>query len=439
MFLSKRSFISCTLVLLCAALGHWYAPLYILSWWLWSLWLLCLLLDFVWLKSAYACQAERRVAERLCNGEENSVELVVVNVSKFTMRLKIVDEYPRELAQQQVTFSMFKLETGEKKTLRYVLFPQQRGCFRFGCLWGFIQSPLGLWEERRVLAREQVVKVYPIFTKLKEREFFYRSLLDIPYLKKPIRMVQNNTEFEDIRDYIRGDEFRRVNWKATARQGKLMVNHYNEERGKTIINVLDCGRSMQRYFQGQTLLDHAINAATQLSFSSMNEGNDCGLCLLQTGKSTFVPPRQQASHLGRMLEELYQLQTSYAESNFSVLPSLLSRSQLRKSLLVIYTDFYTYDSMLRQLPHLQRLSRQHTLLVVFFEDEELQDLAKVLKKTAAPEQYVHHALATDWVLQKEKIVDMFQRNGIYVLKTPVRLLTGNVLRKYFELKARANW
>ena len=254
-----------------------------------------------------------------------------------------------------------------------------------------------------------------------------------------VRSVSHSTEFEEIREYVKGDDYRRINWKATARRQTLMVNHYDEERSQLLYNIIDHGRQMQRSFEGLTLADYAVNATLQLSFTAMNHDDLVGLVTFGHGSPRVVPARKSHKQLNILLEQLYRLQWKYAESDFSQLVSTLVKCVPRRALIMLYTDFYTLDALYRQLPHLQRIARRHALVVVFFEDRQLKTAATPLPPQASNGEHIIHALSADLVLQKQTMVDILRRNGINAILTIPDLLTGNVVRRYFTLKQQGAW
>ena len=179
---------------------------------------------------------------------------------------------------------------------------------------------------------------------------------------KRIRRIGHNTDFEQIKDYIPGDDYRTINWRATARRHQLMVNQYQEERSQPVYSVIDKGRMMQQAFAGMTLLDYAINAALVLSYVAVRKEDKAGLVTFSDGFDTFVSASNQPGHIRRLQEALYAEQTQFAESDFSALLVGLSHRVSRRSLMVLYTSFTGLVSLRRQLPYLRRLPAPPTAL-----------------------------------------------------------------------------
>ena len=251
---------------------------------------------------------------------------------------------------------------------------------------------------------------------------------------KKIRRVGNHTEFEQIRDYVTGDDFRLINWKATARTSRLMVNVYQDERSQQVFSIIDKGRVMQQAFRGVTYLDYAINASLVLSYMAMRKEDKAGIVTFSSRFEDFVPASRHAGHMQNILEILYRQQTRFAESDYSALVDGVNLHVSKRSLLVLYTSFANRVSMERQLPYLLQLNRRHRLLVVFFEDDEVKDY--LATRPDSDEEYYRHVITEQFAYEQRLIVSSLKQRGIMALLTTPEKLSVDVLNKYLEIKAR---
>ena len=251
---------------------------------------------------------------------------------------------------------------------------------------------------------------------------------------KKIRRVGNHTEFEQIRDYVTGDDFRLINWKATARTSRLMVNVYQDERSQQVFSIIDKGRVMQQAFRGMTYLDYAINASLVLSYMAMRKEDKAGTVTIRSRFEDFVPASRHTCHMQNILEILYRQQTRFAESDYSALVDGVNLHVSKRSLLVLYTSFANRVSMERQLPYLLQLNRRHRLLVVFFEDDEVKDY--LATRPDSDEEYYRHVIAEQFAYEQRLIVSSLKQRGIMALLTTPEKLSVDVLNKYLEIKAR---
>lgn len=432
MFLSRRFFWLIAFIVVLSASGYWYAPLYPVARGMVWLTMGLLVADYALLRLLGKVQASRTCADKFCLNDDNDVHLRLRSEAPFTLRLVVRDELPAEFRYHRAVFHL-KLKKGAAKTITYTLHPTQRGSYGFGHVLCFVSSPLGLIELKRKQAEPCNVKVYPLFRKLYRYELAAVSE-NVEQGTKRIRRAGAQTEFEQIKEFVNGDEFRAINWKATARARRLMVNTYQDEKAQPIYCVIDKGRAMQRTHGGMTLLDYAINAALALSYVALRHDDMAGLISFADKVDTFLPASRRSSQLPLMLEQLYAQTSHYAESDFDALTATIGRQLRRRGLLVVYTDFDGFAAMQRQFAYLKLLARHHCLLVVFFKDEEIAAVADNQPHSA--NDYIVHTMAASFTLEKRTIATALTQAGIYSVLTSPRQLAVNVIRKYIELKQR---
>jgi uncharacterized protein (DUF58 family) len=383
--------------------------------------------------------AFRQLPDRFSNGDENVVRIRVENNYRFTIRVEVIDEIPFVFQRRDVSFEAY-IPQAEAKTIRYSLRPTRRGVYGFGRVRVFVASPIGLLRRRFTCCEAHDVKVYPSFLMLHQYELLAISNNLTEMGIKRIRRVGHHTDFEQIKDYVAGDDFRTINWKASARRSKLMVNVYQDERSQQIYNVIDKGRVMQQAFRGMTLLDYSINASLVLSYVAMYKEDRAGLATFSNDFDTFVPASRRPGHMQTLLETLYAQQTEFGETDYSALVANLNKHVTKRSLVVLYTNFTGLVSMQRQLPYLQQLNKRHRLLVVFFEDEELKEYISThhapLTTHRSTESYYRQVMADRFVYEQRLIVSTLRQHGILSLLTTPQNLSVDVINRYLEMKSR---
>ena len=433
MYLTRRFYFSMLFIILLLSSGYMFHTLFLMGQLLLGLYLLAIALDVFLLYRVRGITASRQCPARLSNGDDNQIRLRVESSYSFPITLSVIDEIPVVFQLRDVCFHL-KLSPGEGKTIKYTLRPTRRGTYAFGHIRVFVSDRIGLVQRRFTCAEQEKVKVYPSFLMLHRYELLAMSdnLTEIGI--KKISRVGHQTEFEQIKEYVKGDDYRTINWKASARRHQLMVNVYQDERSQQIYNVIDKGRVMQQAFRGMTLLDYAINASLVLSYVAMRRDDKAGLVTFNEHFDTFVPASRQSGQMQTLLEKLYAQETTYGETDFSALCVHLSKHVSKRSLLVLYTNFSNLNSMNRQLPYLQQLSRQHRLLVVFFEDSELKEY--INRNPVNTEEYYRHVIAEKFTYEKRLIVTTLKQNGIYSVLTTPENLSIDVINKYLEMKSR---
>ena len=443
MFLNRRFYIVLSVVVGLLACGYLWSPAFVVGKVALLLFLLAVLADGVLLwRKKQSLQARRMTADRYSNGDENEVRLRIESSYPFPVSVEAIDEIPFVFQRRDVCFRA-RIEKLEAVTISYTLRPTRRGTYEFGLVRVFVSSPLGLLQRRFSFDSEpRRVKVYPSFLMLHQYELLAISNNLTEMGIKRIRRVGHHTDFEQIRDYITGDDFRTINWKASARRSKLMVNVYQDERSQHIYSIIDKGRIMQQAFRGMTLLDYSINAALVLSYVAMYKEDRAGLATFSSSFDTFVPASRQPGHMQTLLETLYAQQTEFGETDFSALVANLNKHVTKRSLLVLYTNFTGMVGMQRQLPYLLQLNRRHRLLVVFFEDVELKQYiegfqtSNLKPQPSNPEYYYRHVMADRFAYEQRLIVSTLRQYGIQSLLTTPENLSVDVINRYLEMKSR---
>jgi Uncharacterized conserved protein (some members contain a von Willebrand factor type A (vWA) domain) len=410
--------------------------------WLFNVALLCLLflavmvmLDYVLLfVRRQGVHIERIMADRFSNGDVNKVQLVLTNQFHFRIAVKIIDEIPVQFQQRDFLLRA-GLNSGEIQTLGYELRPTERGEYVFHEINVFVKSPLQLIVRRIQNEGHQVIRVLPSYLALRQYELLAYSNNLAEAGSRKIRKIGHSLEFEQIKEYVTGDDIRSINWKATARKGgQLMVNNFTDERSQQVYCVIDKGRVMKMPFEGMTLLDYAINATLILSRVALIKQDRAGLISFAENISHFLPADRKAAQMGSILETLYNQQTKFLESDFEKLYTHIRTRITQRSLIVLFTNFESLSGLQRQLPYIRHIARNHLVLVVFFENTELRQLTN--QEAHDIETLYTKTIAEKFVYEKRLIVKELQQHGIFTILTAPQHLTVNTVNKYLELKAR---
>ena len=377
--------------------------------------------------------ARRDLPERLSNGDANPLTIFIESRYVFPTSIEIIDELPFQFQKRDLLFQL-NLKSNESKRIDYDLRPTKRGEYVFGAVNVFVISPLSLIKRRFQFSKQVAVAVYPSFLQMKAFEFMAISnrLTDLGI--KRIRRIGQSMEFEQIRNYVLGDDIRAVNWKATARRNDLMVNAFQEERSQAIYCLIDKGRVMKMPFEELSLLDYAINATLVMSNIALYKQDKAGLITFSDKMGQMVLADKRPGQMQRILDTLYKQKTRYLETDYQALYTHTKTFVKQRSLFILFTNFETLSSMRRQLPYFRQIAKQHLLVVIFFENTELrQVLSQPAKNT---EDIYQKIIAEKYFYEKQQIVKELALYGIQAMLTPPQELTVNTVNKYLELKAR---
>jgi len=435
LFLCSRFFVAWGLVAL-LFLSSYFLP------WLGYLPVICVLalsitflIDILLLYATHNGEvtSTRITPSKLSNSDDNEIILNNHNRYPFRVELGIIDEVPQQFQRRDVWFSQ-SLRAKGKSILRYQLRPTKRGIYSFGKIRIFVQSPIGLIQRRFNIEAAVDVPVYPSFLQMRRYEILAISHRLTDYGLKKIRRLGHSMEFEQIKTYVPGDDYRTLNWKATARHGNLMVNSYIDERSQHIYCVIDKSRTMKMPFNGLSLLDYAINASLVLANIALKKEDKAGLITVSEKVGSVIPADRRPTQLHYIMEVLYKEKTRYLEANMEALYSTIRRTLKQRSLVVLFTNFESVSALNRQLPYLKQLAQFHLLVVIFFENTELRALS--LEKAQDIETIYLKTIAEKFAYEKQLIVRELARHGIQSVLTPPELLTVNTINKYLEIKAK---
>lgn len=435
LFLGKRFYRALACIIILFVLSYQFSFLFLVAALALIFLLLTSLLDYLVLFSKKTPVSVSRVLpDRLSNGEENLISWKFKNDFPFRAALQLIDEFP-DIWQLRDVKMKTKLEPGQEVQLSYTLKPKLRGEFHFGDLHVFIKSPLRMIIRRKTFAIQETVRVYPGFHLLRQFEFMAHITDPGNIGYKQVRKTGHSLEFEQIREYVSGDDIRSINWKATGRTGgRLMINNYTDEKSQQVYCILDKGRAMKMAFEDLSLLDHAVNATLSLSSVAIARQDRAGFISFGDKDGDFLPASHRATQMAGIVNALYNVNTKFLESDFAFLHRLIKTRITQRSLLILFTNFESLTALNRQLPYLRNISQKHLLLVVFFENTSLRNMAS--GEVRQIEELYEKVIAEKFILEKKLIVKELQRYGITALLTEPAKLSVDVVNKYLQIKAR---
>ncbi len=432
-YLTQRFFSVLAGISVCFLFSYWWQWLFGIVWILVLVLAVFVLIELRMIYTKNGLVGERILPEKFSNSDLNSVSILMQNQYSFKINVGIIDELPVQFQKRDFLKNLSILGKN-KSTFTYEVRPIARGEYIFGNLNCYVSSLIGLVRRRYTFNNEQMVKVYPSFIQMKRFDFLsIDNRLSHSGLRK-IRRIGHTMEFEQIKEYVIGDDVRTVNWKATGKNARLMVNQYQDEKMQPVYSIIDTSRVMKMPFNGLSLLDYAINSALAFSNIALKKNDKVGLVDFSNKPGNFLPAQAKKTYLNSILEALYNIDTKFLDADYSVLQALAKRRINQRSLLMLYTNFEHISALHRQLPYLQAISKKHVLVVIFFENTELKDLSNTEAKTIP--EIVDQTIAQQFELDKKLMVRELQQRAIQTVLTSPQDLTVNTINKYLEIKAR---
>ncbi|MBC8077347.1 MAG: DUF58 domain-containing protein [Chloroflexales bacterium] len=388
-----------------------------------------------------AVEVERINDSKLSIGAPNLVTLLLANRSARAVRFTLRDEYPHELPCD-TPFHTGAIEPFGLHQATYHLRPLRRGDYQFGDVVLRYESVLGNFVRQARYPAAAGVKVYPNVLEVRKYDLLARKGLLQEIGLRQTRVYGSGTEFERLREYTPDDEFRRINWKATARRGQPIATEYQTERSQYIVSAIDTGRLMRPPVgdpsmdsgQGLAKLDYAINTALLLSYVATLKGDHVGLLTFADEVGTYLGPKRGKGQFYRMLEALYNIQFEPVEADYGRALSYLGLKNKRRSLVVVFTDLVTLDAARPLIANMARLAQRHLPLCVTISDP---NITRFVGQPARDSQAVYTRAVAEMLLDERQVVlDTLNRSGVLTLDVPADKLTVSVINKYLELKDR---
>lgn len=415
-------------------LAYLFPMFYNAAWYVLYILLAFLIIDTLLLfASGKKIVGNRIMSEKLSNGDENEIKIAINNQYSFPIYSKIIDEIPFQFQQRNFEVKR-KIKALGKDNYTYLLRPTERGEYSFGNLNIYAASPLRLVSRRFSYNKNQMVPTYPSYMQLRKYDLMAFSNNLFQYGLKKIRRIGHTMEFEQIKDYVQGDDLRTINWKATAKKSQLMVNQFQDEKSQNVYMIIDKGRVMKMPFNGLSLLDYAINATLVLSNVILKKQDKAGMFTFSKKVENRVVAEKRQSQMQQIMESLYNIKTDFFESDFSRLYIDVKKHINQRSLIMLYTNFETLDGLYRQLPYLKGIAKNHLLVVVFFNNTELDEL--IQQKSNTVQEIYDKVIAEKFAFEKRLIVNELRKYGIYSVLTKPENLTLDTINKYLEIKAR---
>lgn len=434
LYIHQRFFVYISIIAAVFLISFWVDILYQVAWLMIIGLAVLFLFDTVILfRFKKGLKARRILPEKFSNSDENPVPVTIENRYPINIFLKVIDELPKQLQKRNFEYNTTIL-SGQSHSFDYQVRPVERGEYHFGNLNMFVSSSLQMVARRYRFDAEQMVAVYPSYIQMRKYEFLALSNRLTEFGLKKIRRIGHTMEFEQIKNYVAGDDVRTINWKATAKRAQLMVNQYQDEKSQPIYSIIDTGRVMKMPFEELKLLDYAINSTLAFSNIALLKNDKAGMLTFSKKVEKIVAASNKRTHINTINEALYNIDTEYTDSDFGYLYATIKRKINQRSLVILYTNFEHISALQRQLPYLKAISRQHLLVTVFFENTELDEL--ITENVEDLQSIYHKTIAEKFAYEKRLIVKELEKRGVHAILTKPQNLTVNVINKYLEFKAK---
>ncbi len=399
--------------------------------------LACALADLLSLPTPERAVSVRRIVdEKLSLGAQNPVVLETRNLTGRALQLTLRDEPPAVFDLDRPAQSVVALPPDPRPVVtRYLVTPPAKGDFGWGDLFVRYAGRLGLVERQGRIAAFARVKVYPNLREMEKYEMLARRGRLQQMGLRTARLRGGGSEFESLREYVPGDEYKKIDWSATARRGKLITRQYEAERSQNIVLLLDTGRTMLQPVQKMAKLDFVVNTALMLAYVAAASDDKVGLMAFDADVRAWLPPAKSKAQVYRILESLYNLDARMTESDYKASFQDLATRWRRRSLVLLFTDLVDPDSSAQILDAVPMIEGLHRVVCVTVSDPHIAAAAKAVPQTSA-EVYTK-AVATQVLQERRAAISILKRRGVWTIDSPPEDLSADLINHYLDLKARS--
>jgi len=356
------------------------------------------------------------------------------NRGRAAIRFAIVDS-PVDLLQFPETAVVGTAGAGRRVVTTMDALPVERGERSLGPLYVTVENSLGLLRRRWYVEAAETLRVFPDLSAVERYGMLARRgrLIEAGFRK--LRLRGGGGEFDSLREYMPDDEFRAIDWKATARRGKLMVTQYDVERSQNVVLVLDAGRLMTPRIGPQRKLDYAVTAALSVASIASLADDKVGLLAFAGDILEHIAARSGSHHAHALTQTIFDLQPRFEESDYERAFAYLRRRQPKRSLVIVFTDMFDPVASATVLANMSVLSPRHLVVCVLMNDEAVESALLV---TPSNEHDAYRAaVASNLLSERRKAAAILAQRGVSVIDVPAAELTVSLINAYVEVKSRA--
>ena len=376
---------------------------------------------------------ERETTRVVSVQQKHTVTLHISNLGRRSTTGWVRDDIPQEFEAQPKEF-VLRLAARSRVTVHYEVVATRRGAFSLNQINLRVRSMLGLWQRLLIYPQETKLDVYPDMKQLAEYAVLARTnRLSLMGVRRTRRVGLEN-DFERLRDYTQDDNYRYIDWRASARRQKLTVKDFQTSQSQRLIFLLDCGRLMTNESSGLSLLDHSLNAALLLSYVALRQGDSVGMIAFADRVLSYVPPRGGMKQMNQLLHASFNRFPELIESRYDDAFLYLNSHCKKRSLVVLLSNVIDEVNAHQIESYLRNLVGRHLPLGVLLRDHRLFDAAD--RDPASDEQLYQAAAASEILLWRHQVLRDLQHHGVLSLDVFPESLTAPLVNSYLEIKAR---
>lgn len=400
-----------------------------------------LVVDFAVTPTSKAFRVVRAEIGSMRHGAENVVTLFVGNYSNFGLLTELLDELPDARFELMSKNPIHIVPAKSQERFDYTVKPKARGLFKFNKIYLKVKSVLGLCYRFYEYSVPAETKVYPDVSDAGKHRVFAVKNRFLPEGTRRVNIKGVDAEFESLRKYVDGDDFRKINWMSTAREREIIMNQYETAKDQPVFVMLDAGRAMTRETGGGfKKLDAAISAALILCDIANQKGDNCGVITFNETIRSVIPPNRGADHRGALMDALYAVNGSNFAPNYEAAFLELASRQKHRGIVFLFTDFDTAEEAEQILETIDLIVRKHIVVIVYVKNEEAARMAKAVsfQKTddETAKRVFEKASALNFLRERRNAAKRFSARGVLCIETEAKKFAIGAVNSYLRIKSQ---
>ena len=379
-------------------------------------------------------QVARREIDHLALGVPATLRYDVANRGRTSAYYEIFEDQPDVLRLPDTPASGI-VGAGRGIEAMLAAMPIERGDAHLDSIYIASRSPLGLLRRRWIVSAPIEARVFPDLSAVEQYGALARRdrLVEAGFRK--MRLRGTGGEFDSLREYGPDDAFRSIDWKATARRGKLMVAQYDVERSQNIVLVLDAGRLMTPRLGPRRKFDYAVTGALSVATLASLSDDKVGLLAFAGDVIEHIAPRSGRHHANGLTQRIYGLQPRFEESDYERAFAYLRRRQPKRSLVIVFTDMFDPVASATVLANMSILSDRHLVVCVLMNDAAIE--SAIASEPTTPHDAYRASVAFSLLAERKKSAAILAARGVSTVDVPAADLTVALINTYIEIKSRA--
>ncbi len=390
--------------------------------------------DYFLTSDESAIEIKRCGSEKLSIYEKEAICFEVYNRSNHEIYIELKDEIPNFHFETEDKIMKGSVQPHEKKEFRYYVVPTKRGAFQFNNLHVKYEGKLKLCMKLFKVMLTRDYKVYPNMKNLRKYRLSVCNNRQLKEGQRNLKTLGRGTAFESLREYVSGDEYRKINWQATARTNKPIINQYEPEKNQHVHILIDTGRPMSHTIRGNRKLDMVVNTALVLSDIVNQNGDQSGLMIFNTEVKNMIMPGKGSGHRNKMLEALYHIDHNNETSNYDDAFYHFKRKERHRSIVFLFTDFDTIEEAENMFKVLHVISKNNLVVIILIKDEKLEKISEQDIKNNA--DLFDKGVALELIDERKKIINLMNRRGVLCIECPAEKVEYTAVNKYIQVKNR---